>query len=155
MRRLGLNKVAAAVLLVIAATFGFGIYYYFLQPMRVTHIMIAGTILTVEIADTTSEQVKGLSARNSLPADHGMLFVFDHEDFWGFWMKDMRFPLDIIWFNETPDAIFIERDLQPCTSTSCPIYVPPGLVMYVLEVNAGFATARNISLGTGFYFLSY
>ena len=148
-----MNKVYATILLVIILTAAVGGYYYFFRPLRDTRIMIGGVVLMVELAVTKSEQVKGLSNRTSLPPDHGMLFIFDHGDYWGFWMTEMKFPLDIIWFNASRVAVFIEQNLQPCTPNDCPIYVPPFIAMYVLEVNASFVSAHNISLGTSFAFV--
>jgi uncharacterized membrane protein (UPF0127 family) len=67
-------------------------------------------------------------------------------------MKGMRFSLDIIWFNSQRKAVFIEQDLLPCTPQECPVYTPPAKATYVLEVNAGFVRAHNISLGVTFNF---
>ncbi len=79
-----------------------------------------------------------------------MLFVFDHEDYWGFWMIDMKFPLDIIWFNSAKQAVWTEPDLKPCPTYDCPVLMPNVKAMYVLEVNAGFIAAHHITLGTTF-----
>jgi hypothetical protein len=81
-----------------------------------------------------------------------MLFVFDHEDYWAFWMINMNFPLDIIWFNSTRQVVWTETDLQPCTPSDCPVIMPNAQSMYVLEVNAGFVAAHHITLGTTFSF---
>jgi hypothetical protein len=118
-----------------------------------TRIAIAGTVLVVELALTSQAQEKGLSGRSSLPKNHGMLFVFDHEDYWSFWMPDMKFPLDIIWFNSAHRVVWTELNLQPCSPSDCPIITPESQAMYVLEVNAGFVTAYHIGLGTTFSFL--
>jgi len=117
------------------------------------HIRIAGVILTVELAETATAQQKGLSGRPSLPSDHGMLFLFGLEDYWEFWMTDMRFPLDIIWFNSTRQVVFTEPNLPPCTPQNCPVVTPTAKAMYVLEVNAGFMATHHIQLGTPFAFL--
>ena len=119
-----------------------------------TRIVVAGTILVVELATTTQEQEKGLSGRSSLLNDHGMLFVFGHEDYWSFWMPNMNFPLDIIWFNAAHQVVWTEVDVQPCQSVAqCPTLTPEGQAMYVLEVNAGFITSHHIQMGTTFSFL--
>jgi hypothetical protein len=118
-----------------------------------THIMIAGVSLTVEIVSNATAQEKGLSGRISLPNDEGMLFVFDHEAYWSFWMVDMRFPLDIIWFNSKGQVVWMEPNLPPCTPSDCPVITPDAQAMYVLEVNAGFVAAHHIVLGTTFVFL--
>jgi uncharacterized membrane protein (UPF0127 family) len=132
-----------------------GVVGYLLYQPESPHIMINGVMLTVELAETPGAQEKGLSGRQSLPSDHGMLFIFDHEDNWGFWMVDMRFPLDIIWFNSNRQAVFFEQDLSPCTPQYCPVYTPDAKAMYVLEVNAGFVAAHQITLGTTFMFLDF
>ena len=115
--------------------------------------MFGGVVLTVEIATTPSDQEKGLSERDSMAPDHGMLFVFNSEGMWGFWMKGMRFSLDIIWFDSQRRAVFMEQDLPPCSLENCPIYTPPMNTLFVLEVNAGFVSARNIAIGDTFSYL--
>jgi uncharacterized membrane protein (UPF0127 family) len=147
-----LNKIVAAVLLIIIAG---ALYagYVLLKPPSETRIVIAGVTLYVEIASTSAQQQAGLSNRHSLAPDHGMLFVFGSEGEWGFWMKDMRFSLDIIWFNSERNTVFIERSLFPCTPQDCPVYTPSVIAMYVLEVNAGFVQAHGITLGDTFSFV--
>lgn len=113
-------------------------------------ILVGGVVLTVELALTGQEQQRGLSGRNSLPSNQGMLFVFDHQDNWSFWMYDMKFPLDIIWFDSSRRAVYLEPNLPPCTQMNCPVITPDLQAMYVLEVNAGFAAAHHITLVTTF-----
>lgn len=69
-------------------------------------------------------------------------------------MKDMRFPLDIIWFNSSRQMVYAEKGLQPCGPENCPIYTPPVKAMYVLEVSAGFVAAHNISRGDMFSYVT-
>jgi M6 family metalloprotease-like protein len=116
------------------------------------HILITGVVLTVKLATTLPTQEKGLSGLPSLPSNDGMLFVFDHEDYWTFWMINMKFPLDIIWFNSAREVVWTEPDLQPCSQYDCPVIMPDVESMYVLEVNAGFIAAHHITLGTTFSF---
>jgi uncharacterized membrane protein (UPF0127 family) len=149
-----LNKlVAAALLILIAGTLYLGYIVLKPAPSNTARIVIVGVTLNVEIAKTPSDQEKGLSDRDSIAPDHGMLFVFDSEGSWGFWMKGMRFSLDIIWFDSQRHAVYIEQALLPCTPQNCPVYVPPVKATYVLEVNAGFVRAHNISLGDTFNFV--
>ena len=146
-----MNKLIVGSLLLFVAVGVAGYSWTQTQPSR---ILVGNILLVVEIAKTSADQQKGLSGRTSLPSDHGMLFVFDHEDYYGFWMIDMKFPLDIIWFNSTRQAVFIEQNLPPCTPQNCPVFTPNVKAMYVLEVNAGFVLAHQIALGTTFTFLS-
>lgn len=122
-------------------------------PADNIRIWIAGVALTVELARTPAQRQRGLSGRDSLAVDRGMLFLFDREGFWGFWMPNMSFPLDIIWFNSSRQAVYIKQDLEPCTPQNCPVFVPPVKAMYVLEVNAGFVNAHRLSLGDVFLIL--
>ena len=143
--------IGVAIIALIAASFGIG-YYVYTEPKTAT-IEFAGVTLTVELATTPSAQQQGLSGRNSMPADQGMLFVFTQAAEWGFWMHEMLFPLDIIWFNPNRQVVFIEQDLQPCTPTACPVYSPSVTALYVLEVNAGFVRANAVGLGDTFTFV--
>ena len=120
-----------------------------------TSIMINGVILSVELAETPAAQQRGLSGRPSLPADHGMLFIMQRPDYWGFWMIDMKFPLDIIWFDSTRQVIYTEPNLPPCTPQNCPTITPTSKSLYVLEVNAGFIAAHQVKMGTTFTFLNH
>ena len=141
----------ALVIVLLAVSVSVG-YYLYEQPKPVK-IMLAGVVLTVELATTPEEQQMGLSNRTSMPADHGMLFVFNQEAQWSFWMHEMNFPLDIIWFNANKQVVFIEQDLPPCTPQACPIFTPPVNAMYVLEVNAGFVKTNGVSIGDSFTFV--
>jgi len=85
-----------------------------------------------------------------MPADRGMLFIFKSESRWQFWMKDMRFSLDIIWFDSNRSAVYVEENLPPCSQEQCPVYTPAAGALYVLEVNAGFVQAHGISLADTF-----
>jgi uncharacterized protein len=78
-----------------------------------------------------------------------MLFVFENEAEHIFWMKDMRFPIDIIWLDSNKTIIHIEHNVQPCSFGSfCPTYKPDGNSLYVLETVAGFANKYAIVQGT-------
>lgn len=129
--------------------------YYVLQPRNSVRIMIDGTVLNVDLATTQAEQEKGLSGRASMPLDHGMLFIFQSEDYWSFWMYEMKFPLDMIWFNSSRQAVFFEQSLPPCSPIACPVFTPSSKAMYVLEVNAGFVAAHKVFLGDMFTFVLF
>jgi len=68
-------------------------------------------------------------------------------------MIDMKFPLDIIWFNSNRQVVYIQQNLPPCTPQGCPVFEPPVKATYVLEVDAGFVQGHNVTLGTTFAFL--
>jgi len=125
-------------------------YYFYSQP-RTVRIRFEGVLLTVDLATTPADQQRGLSGRDSMQNDHGMLFIFQQSGQWAFWMYEMKFPLDIIWFDASKQVVFIEQDLAPCTPELCPVYAPPSdNTLYVLEVNAGFVQAHDVKLGDSF-----
>ncbi|HDH41471.1 MAG TPA: DUF192 domain-containing protein [Candidatus Altiarchaeales archaeon] len=108
--------------------------------------------IEVEIANNDKSRRIGLSGRDSLREDAGMLFVFDEEGRYDFWMKGMRFPLDIIWINKDKRVVHIARNLPPCQRSSCPTYAPENNSLYVLEVNAKFTEKYNITNETLIFF---
>lgn len=110
---------------------------------------IGNTSLSVEIADTDSLRQKGLSGRDSLSENSGMLFVFPKSSFPSFWMKDMKFALDLIWITDGKVAQ-IDKKVQPepgKTNSELTLYSPEKPIDYVLEVNSGFSESHNIKVG--------
>jgi uncharacterized membrane protein (UPF0127 family) len=111
-------------------------------------VKIKGLHINVTLAKTSDELSKGLSIKNSLKEHEGMLFIFDTPRKSSFWMKDMKFPIDIIWIHPNTTIVHIEKNLQPCISfLMCPSYSPNDLSQHVLEVNAHYTTKNNITVG--------
>ncbi len=98
-----------------------------------THAFTFGYLWRLEIAYTDARRVLGLGERDSLAKGAGMLFLFERSDYYGFWMRGMQFPLDMIFLSQG-QIVSIERDIQ---SDDPRIIVPPVPVDQVLEVNAG------------------
>ncbi len=118
------------------------------EKPREPYVKIREAVFYVEIADDDAERGKGLSGRESLPEDRGMLFVFENPGRYSFWMYEMRFALDIIWIDEDGRVVHIEENLQPCTPNQvCSSYTPSADAKYVLEVNAGLAKKHGIVVG--------
>ena len=110
-------------------------------------VRIGGTEIPVEVAKTDQERAKGLSGRDFLEPDKGMLFVFSQPGNYNFWMPDMNFPIDIIWITGGK-IVGIEKDVPNEFDPQNPVfYLPPKPVEYVLEVNAGFVQAHGIKIG--------
>ena len=117
-------------------------------PMRT--ITIEGKNIQVEVASNDAEREQGLSDRMSLAVGHGMLFVFDPSRQVGFWMKDMRFSLDMIFADETGSIVKIDADVSPESyfGQQPPEIFSSGVpIRYVLEVPAGYAKATGIAIG--------
>ncbi|MEK6872684.1 MAG: DUF192 domain-containing protein [Nanoarchaeota archaeon] len=96
---------------------------------------------TIDIADDNLERQKGLMFREELCFNCGMLFVFEQENNYKFWMKNTLIPLDIIWMNKNFVIQYIAYDVPPCEIEDCPFYSPPKEIKskYILEVNSGIA----------------
>lgn len=102
--------------------------------------------LHIESVSTASEQAKGLGDRQSLGENRGMLFIFDSADIRCFWMKDMNFPIDILWLDENKKVIDIKPGVEPDTYPEA--FCSQGEAVYVLEVNAGLSKQAGVSIGT-------
>ncbi len=115
------------------------------QTSPTNRLMIAGTEIIVEIADTIPERILGLSGRVELPEQYGLLFVFDTNDYHAIWMKDMQFPIDVIWLDEQLRIVDIKKDFTPQSYPE--IASPKQPARFVLEVPAGFSTANGFVEG--------
>jgi len=91
----------------------------------------------IELAISSKEKAMGLMFRKELKTDQGMLFIFEKEDNHSFWMKNMEFPLDIIWINKNKEVVFIRENVQPCLKDKCEKIEPDEKASYVLELTAG------------------
>lgn len=116
------------------------------QKNKEDAVIINGKKIMIEIADSPEERQQGLMFRTSLSEDQGMLFIFDQPSPAAFWMKKTLIPLDIVFIDENKQIADIQT-AQPCTTDPCPIYKPSQPVLYVLEVNAGFAEKNRIKVG--------
>ena len=101
--------------------------------------------LKIEIADTLEERIKGLSGRESLNENAGLLFVHSEPGIYGIWMKDMLFAIDVIWLDSEYRVVDMAHHVRPDSFPE--IFEPSGLALYILEVNAGFAKRNGIEIG--------
>ena len=100
------------------------------------------------VADTDDKRSKGLSGVENMSENQGMLFIFNYPSKQGFWMKEMMFPLDIIWLDSNYSVIHIEKKLQPCMSVLfCSVYSPSSDAKYVLETISGFTDLHSVNEG--------
>ena len=121
------------------------------EQKGIKFIEIAGKTIKVEIADTSILQEKGLSGRKVLQEDEGMLFVFENLGKYSFWMKEMNFPIDIIWIGENFKIIYIKKSALPKSYPET--FSPNENAKYVLEVLAGFSEKNNLQVGDSVKFL--
>ena len=122
------------------------------QVSNINYVKIAGKIIKVELATTPDSWQKGLSGREKLKEDEGMLFIFNHTGQYSFWMKDMNFPIDIIWLDNDFRVIYIKKNVQPESYPES--FLPKQNARYVLEVLAQFSEKNNLKKGDRVEFLS-
>lgn len=144
-----LNFAVLIGLLLVALWFAFVQFYpsiYSWLGVPVTYsIFLEEVPITVTVADTKSEWQQGLSGVTELGDQEGKLFIFDREDRYGIWMKDMLIPLDILWINDANEVVHIEENVSPDTFPKTFTSTDPA--RFVLEVPAFFVESFKISLG--------
>jgi uncharacterized membrane protein (UPF0127 family) len=114
-------------------------------PQATAHIR--GRTFSLDVATTPSAREIGLSQTDSLPEDRGMLFLYDTPDYYTFWMKGMKFPLDILFIRDST-IVTIARNVPPPSGTGdLPLYAPNEPANKVLEINAGLCDKYGIREG--------
>ena len=132
-----LAPVAAALCLAVAAS----------AAEVVPLTLPSGRVLQAEVMVKDEDRAMGLMFRPSLPLDRGMIFVFETADFHGIWMKNCRFPIDILWLDEEKTVVHVAESVPPCKGDPCPVYNPMRRASYVIELNAGQARREKAVVG--------
>ncbi|UCF79942.1 MAG: DUF192 domain-containing protein [Acidobacteriota bacterium] len=113
--------------------------------------LASGKILSLEVRRTPDERALGLMFRENLSEEEGMLFVFPEDGLHAFWMKNMRFSIDILWLDARGVVVHAEESVPPCPDAGagpCPSYAPPREARYVLEIPAGAAARNALRVGS-------
>lgn len=106
--------------------------------------------IDAEVAATSNQRKKGLSKREEMPFNQGMLFVFENPGQFGIWMKDMKFALDIIWLDTDKKIVDLVANVPPETGKKdkdLTIYKPSTDAKYILEINAGLVQLHDLQIG--------
>ncbi|MEK7807406.1 MAG: DUF192 domain-containing protein [Chloroflexota bacterium] len=114
-------------------------------------VRVGSAEFTVEPALTPAQRIQGLSGRQALAPRSGMLFIFEQEGKYTFWMKEMRFPLDLVWIGARCTVVDLTRNAPPPapeqTIEKLPLYLPIAPARYVLEINGGEADLVGLQPG--------
>jgi len=138
----------AIIAILIVSSIG-GIFYLTHSNKRVpqgSRAIINDTVFNIEVASSVIAQAHGLSERESLDEDAGMLFVFNNEIERTFWMKRMKFPLDIVWVRDMK-IIGVSKNAVPEGAFPTTVYTSPEPVDMVLEINGGLFDIHTINVG--------
>ncbi|MEN9920176.1 MAG: hypothetical protein RL538_69 [Candidatus Parcubacteria bacterium] len=118
----------------------FALHYPELIP-----IALGSTTVSASVADSMPERIKGLSGTPYLPEGVVKLFAFGTEGEHSIWMKDMNYPIDIIWVAKEGEIVHIEERISPETYPNS--FASPTPAWYVIEANAGFVASSSIKKG--------
>ena len=125
---------------------------YFLKFQEVAHmseIKINNQIIVAEVVSKAQEREQGLSGREDIGINEGMLFLFEEPGIYGFWMKGMNFPIDIVWI-AGEEIVGVEENVAPelgASDNELEVYYPEGPVNKVLELKAGRAKLLRAEAG--------
>ena len=116
-------------------------------PAIIALTLPSGKVLETEVMSNDPDREMGLMFRPSLAEDHGMLFVFETSDFHSFWMKNCKFPIDIVWLDPDQKVVHLAERVPPCRRDPCPTYPPLRRGLYVVEMSAGQARREGVTVG--------
>jgi uncharacterized membrane protein (UPF0127 family) len=125
------------------------------RPAVIPLTLPSGKVLQTEVMVKPEDLQMGLMYRPSLPLDHGMLFLFGEPDFHTIWMANCKFPIDILWLDESHKIVSLSERVPPCTekdTARCPIYTPMQRGSFVVELNAGQARREKALVGAAVTF---
>ncbi len=116
-------------------------------------VTISEQKFSVEVADTDEERIKGLSERKSLEKDRGMLFIFEQKGKYGFWMRNVNFPLDLIYISDSK-IVDIIKNAEPkaLDAKDIPVFEPEVDANFVLEINGGLSDEFKFEIGNDVIF---
>lgn len=141
---------SAKILVIICILIALGTYVFLRRPQTQSNIIIINNHqFEIEYARTNAEIEHGLSGRTSLDQNRGMIFLFSQKALYRFWMKDMHFPLDMIWID---NDIIVDISANVPTPqnpdlSQLPTYSPRQPADKVLEINAGLAQKYSFQIG--------
>lgn len=110
-------------------------------------VLLKNIPIEVTVVETQAERRQGLSGKDGLKEYEGMFFIFDKPDRYGFWMKEMKFSIDIVWIKDG-SVVDIKKSVSPITYPE--IFYPQEAANMVIELSSGFCDTHNVSVGDSF-----
>lgn len=145
------------ICVVIILIFVMAVFFFFFSPkplhntqdqrsdMEKFNVRVGQKTITAWVANTELLRERGLSGVSTLSGSQGMFFSFDEMGIYGFWMKDMIIPIDILWLNTNLQVVHIEKGVA--TSTYPNIFFSKRPARFVLEVASGTASFIGVKVG--------
>jgi len=141
------NRAFKIIITILAAGGIVFAYLYMSQEPEKKVIHIGDVELQVEVADTIPLRARGLSDRENLDENSGMLFIYSKPDIRKFWMKDMHFALDVLWISDNVVVGFQENVPFEQDNVDVVRFASELPAEWALEVNAGWITKHGIKIG--------
>lgn len=105
----------------------------------------SGAQLEAEVADTPEKLLFGLAFRETLPPHSGMLYIFEQNGLHRVTTREYRFPIDILWVDESHHVVHMMEHAEPCGKDPCPLFgPPPETVRYVIQTESGFIKKAEV-----------
>lgn len=124
------------------------VVFFFYQKLSSPVANIKTHEFQLLIARSETDRQIGLSKYNNLAADKAMVFIFEKPDYYRFWMKDMKFPIDLIFIKDNKiTTIYENLPIPKSSKDSLPIYSPSQPIDKTLEINAGLVKKLNFKVG--------
>jgi uncharacterized membrane protein (UPF0127 family) len=109
-------------------------------------IRLHGNTYHMTVLREPDELTRGLSGTESLGQDQAMLFVFPQVSKWAIWMKDMNYPIDIVWLDSDGQVVYLVKDAQPSSYPKTQ-FTPDKPARYVIELPSGTIERTGIVIG--------
>lgn len=147
----GGQKKKRIITLGLMAVFLMSASFFLIDRKEETIIIVtfpSGRELEMEVADTPEKLLVGLAFRETLPANGGMLYIFESTGQNHVWTKEYRFPVDLMWVDESHHIVGLKENVVACRESECPRYSSsPEAVRYAIQAEAGFIKQEGIILG--------
>lgn len=136
---------AKRIIIALAVIIGFGLLWWQMNDQQQA-IRLHGYTYHMTIMRTSDELQRGLSDTQGLASDHAMLFVFPSNDTWPIWMKDMNYPIDIVWLDSDRNVVYMAKDAKPSSYPDTQ-FKPDKNARYVIELSSGTIERTGIKIG--------
>lgn len=141
------NRNTFIVIIVVLIVVTFAAFFFIRDRQAKLPLVLGDGAFQATVLRTEDERQKGLSGTNSLAATAAVLFVFPSDGKWGIWMKDMKYPIDIVWLDSDKQVIHMVKRASP-DSYPDTTYVPPKNARYIVELPAGTVQSKSITMKT-------
>jgi uncharacterized membrane protein (UPF0127 family) len=145
------QKKKRIIMMVLLAVLLMSISLFLVERRESSYFVVTfpnGATLEAEVADTPEKLLFGLAFRDELPVGGGMLYIFEENGPHPIRTKEYRFPVDVIWVDESHHVVHVVTQAGPCTKDPCPPYGPsPVPARYVIQAEAGFVERTGVNVG--------